>query len=115
VVGTTGIEPVTPTMSTQRVDGIYSEIPVCYASKVPIRSRLDHGYLGRFLGGVDPPDPPDANRAALAGSPKSQREREPHQGTQAAHELQEVFGRRLVVVREPIGRRFRTRAKGGGE
>jgi hypothetical protein len=50
VVGTTGIEPVTPTMSTQCVDGNCSEIPFGCASKVLIRSRSDHGYLGRFLG-----------------------------------------------------------------
>jgi uncharacterized protein YbjT (DUF2867 family) len=30
--------------------------------------------------------------------------------TEAARELQEVFGRRVVVVRRSIGRRFRTRA-----
>jgi hypothetical protein len=49
-VGTTGIEPVTPTMSTQCVDRNYSKIPEKCASNVRFCSRLDHGNLGRFLG-----------------------------------------------------------------
>ena len=48
--GATGIEPVTPTMSTQCVDGNYSEIRIQSAGKDRIRSRSDHGNLGRFLG-----------------------------------------------------------------
>jgi hypothetical protein len=50
VVGTTGIEPVTPTMSTQCVDGNYNEISENRASNVRFRSRLGHGNLGHFLG-----------------------------------------------------------------
>jgi hypothetical protein len=50
VVGTTGIEPVTPTMSTQRADGNCSEISANCPSDVRERSRSDHGNLGRFLG-----------------------------------------------------------------
>jgi hypothetical protein len=49
-VGTTGIEPVTPTMSTQRADGNCSEISANCPSDVRGRSRSDHGNLGRFLG-----------------------------------------------------------------
>jgi hypothetical protein len=52
MVGTTGIEPVTPTMSTQRVDGNYSEIPGTYPPNVRVCSRSDHGNLGHFLGTV---------------------------------------------------------------
>ena len=50
MVGTTGIEPVTPTMSTQCVDGNYDEICENRASNVRFRSRLGHGNLGHFLG-----------------------------------------------------------------
>ena len=50
VVGTTGIEPVTPTMSTQCVDGNYSRIFKQRALNVRNCSRSDHGYLGHFLG-----------------------------------------------------------------
>ncbi len=50
MVGATGIEPVTPTMSTKCVDGKYSRIPKSRTSNVPLRSRSDHGNLGRFLG-----------------------------------------------------------------
>jgi hypothetical protein len=45
-----------------------------------------------------PPDP-EMRRAALADGPKSHRDDlKPDQDTQAAHELQEVFGRRSFVV-----------------
>jgi len=37
-------------MSTQRADGNYSEIRIQSAGKDRIRSRSDHGNLGRFLG-----------------------------------------------------------------
>jgi hypothetical protein len=50
MVGTTGIEPVTPTMSTQCVDGNYGRIPRKRASYVRFRSRLSHGNHGHFLG-----------------------------------------------------------------
>ena len=50
VVGTTGIEPVTPTMSTQCVDGKYSKISDNYARNIRFCSRLDHGFLGHILG-----------------------------------------------------------------
>ena len=50
MVGTTGIEPVTPTMSTQRADGKYREIRIHWRSKSRERSRSDHGNLGHFLG-----------------------------------------------------------------
>ena len=56
-----------------------------------------------------PPDP-ECERGASHGTPQSQMYLEPDQDAQAANELQEVFGRRVVVIREPIGRRFRTRA-----
>ena len=73
MVGTTGIEPVTPTMSTECVDGNYSEIPENSASNVRVCSRLSHGYHGHFLGGDSPPDSPEMRRATAAnGSPKSQ-------------------------------------------
>jgi hypothetical protein len=49
-VGTTGIEPVTPTMSTQRPDGKYREITALRRVILPKRSRSDHGNLGHFLG-----------------------------------------------------------------
>ena len=49
-MGTTGIEPVTPTMSTQRADGNCSEISANCPSDVRERSRSDHGNLGPFLG-----------------------------------------------------------------
>ena len=52
MVGATGIEPVTPTMSTQRADRNYSKIPASYPPSVRKRSRSDHGNLGRFLGAV---------------------------------------------------------------
>jgi hypothetical protein len=65
MVGTTGIEPVTPTMSTQRADGNYSEIPANYPSDVRKRSRLDHGNFGRFLGAETMQF---AQAVALAGS-----------------------------------------------
>jgi len=57
-----------------------------------------------------PPPDPDMQRGAGQGTPNSQTSSKPYQDTQAARELQEVFGRPLVVVRETIGRRFRTRA-----
>jgi len=57
MVGATGIEPVTPTMSTNGVDGNYSENRVLSAEKFAVRSRSDHPYLGRFMGDHDPPDP----------------------------------------------------------
>jgi hypothetical protein len=50
VVGTTGIEPVTPTMSTQRIDGNYSENPVHHTQKRHKGSRSDQGNLGLFPG-----------------------------------------------------------------
>jgi hypothetical protein len=50
LVGTTGIEPVTPTMSTQRVDGNYRQNRSRSAGKYRIRSRLDHAILGHCLG-----------------------------------------------------------------
>jgi hypothetical protein len=53
LVGTTGIEPVTPTMSTHCIDGKYSKNLRDRALNVRIRSRLDHGNLGHFLGWKD--------------------------------------------------------------
>jgi hypothetical protein len=50
VVGTTGIEPVTPTMSTKRVDGNYTVFPARRPSNAHRCSRSDQGNLGRFLG-----------------------------------------------------------------
>ena len=50
VVGTTGIEPVTPTMSTQCVDGYYNKIPGNRTPNAHFRSRLSHGNDGHFLG-----------------------------------------------------------------
>jgi hypothetical protein len=50
MVGTTGIEPVTPTMSTQCVGGNYSEIRDSGCPYVPKRSRSNHGNFGHFLG-----------------------------------------------------------------
>jgi hypothetical protein len=41
-----------------------------------------------------PPDP-EMKRAALAGSPKSQKRLEPHQNTQAAQDKQEQILRRF--------------------
>jgi len=38
------------TMSTECVDGNYSEIPENSASNVRVCSRLSHGYHGHFLG-----------------------------------------------------------------
>ena len=52
VVGTTGIEPVTPTMSTQCVGGNYSRIPNNRRPNVRNCSRSDHGNLGHFLGAL---------------------------------------------------------------
>jgi hypothetical protein len=57
VVGTTGIEPVTPTMSTQGVDGKYIENRGRINGIVALCSRSDHVNLGRFLGDDPPPDP----------------------------------------------------------
>jgi len=54
--------------------------------------------------------PPEMQRGAGQGTPNSQTSLKPHRHTQAARELQVVFGRRVVVVRESIGRCFRTRA-----
>jgi len=42
-------------MSTQRVDGKSSKNRSHSAENVPIRSRSDHGNLGRNLGGDAPP------------------------------------------------------------
>jgi hypothetical protein len=53
MVGTTGIEPVTPTMSTRCVDGNYKEISRDRPANVRKRSRLDHGNLGHSLGRAD--------------------------------------------------------------
>jgi hypothetical protein len=50
MVGTTGIEPVTPTMSKQCVDGNYSKIPGNRTQNAHFRSRLSHGNDGHFLG-----------------------------------------------------------------
>jgi hypothetical protein len=66
MVGTTGIEPVTPTMSTQCVGGNYSEIRIQSVGKDRIRSRSDHGNLGRFLGAI-PKLFAAVHRDALAG------------------------------------------------
>jgi hypothetical protein len=60
-VGTTGIEPVTPTMSTQRADGNCSEISANCPSDVRERSRSDHGNLGRFLGATGDVERDDGN------------------------------------------------------
>jgi hypothetical protein len=57
MVGTTGIEPVTPTMSTQCADRKYSEIPDGCTRTVRVCSCSDHGNLGHFLGA--PPLMPD--------------------------------------------------------
>jgi hypothetical protein len=94
MVGTTGIEPVTPTMSTQGVDEKCSEISGRSALNVLIRSRLDHGYLGRFLGGDSPPDP-EMRRAALAGSPVSQSLSNAENSTKAVPNFQVEKIRRL--------------------
>jgi hypothetical protein len=50
LVGATGIEPVTPTMSTQSVDRNSCKIRPRNPSSFRLRSRLDHGNLGHFLG-----------------------------------------------------------------
>jgi hypothetical protein len=55
-VGTTGIEPVTPTMSTQCVDGYYNKISRERAPNVRKCSRSDQGNLGHFLGESVPAD-----------------------------------------------------------
>jgi hypothetical protein len=57
-----------------------------------------------------PPEPEMRSPAAANGRAKSQHKIEPHQPTEAAAGLQGVFGRRVIVIREPIGKRFRTRA-----
>ena len=51
MVGTTGIEPVTPTMSTQCVDGNCNDLSKNRALNVSLRSRLGHGNHGHSLGG----------------------------------------------------------------
>jgi hypothetical protein len=66
MVGATGIEPVTPTMSTQRVDGNCGDNRAGSAENFPIRSRSDHGNLGRFLGGSQSPE---TRRAVLPADP----------------------------------------------
>src|SRR4029077_8944346 len=57
MVGTTGIAPVAPSMSTQCVDGNNTEITVCRRVRLPKRSRSDHGNFGHILGA--PPLLPD--------------------------------------------------------
>ena len=65
MVGTTGIEPVTPTMSTQCADRKYSEIPDGCTRTVRVCSCSDHGNLGHFLGA--PPLMPDIVEETTAG------------------------------------------------
>jgi hypothetical protein len=67
VVGTTGIEPVTPTMSTHCVDGNCSEIPGNRAPNVQTCSRLGPANDGHFLG----PARDVSARSSLQGSPSS--------------------------------------------
>jgi hypothetical protein len=60
---------VTPTMSTQCVDGNFSENRPCGARNVPVRSRSDHVNLGRFLGD----DPPSEMRSPAAANGRANR------------------------------------------
>jgi hypothetical protein len=77
MVGTTGIEPVTPTMSTQCVDGNYSVIPKKRTSNVRKCSRSDHGNPGHFLGLEAPyagtPNPEMRRGAVGRGTPQAKK------------------------------------------
>jgi hypothetical protein len=96
VVGTTGIEPVTPTMSTQCVDGNYNGNREKRASNVRLRSRLGHGNLGHFLGREAlhrAPDPEMQSGSFGSGTPKSQRQIQSRTGyTESALALEPSHG-----------------------